>query len=209
MGYTLRSVPPNNFLTQLKDQVGGLGTLAQITSAFQPRWFPSDISHNNRPYILPDGSNDFMDTSVLPLGYSQPLEIWIVAANSPFGTLTRALFRLNSSVPVYFARSNNYPQGWIWQPGGTYNLAPQALELVRIWRIVISAGTAQVFWNGVAQSIPKAITPPDYDFLRLFAVSSGTAIYDKKLFEICFFNSILNPVEAGLLLRYYREWFNV
>jgi hypothetical protein len=209
MGYTLRSVPPDNFITKLKDQVGGLGTLTQTVAAFQSKWFPSDASHNNRPYIQPDGINDFMFSSVLPVHYSQPLEIWIVAANSPFSTITRALFNLNSSVPVYFARSNNYPQGWVWQPSGTYNLAPQALELVRIWRIIILANTIQVFWNGVAQSIPKAIDPPDFDYLCLFAVSSATAIYNKKLFEICFFNSILNPVEAGLLLRYYREWFNV
>jgi hypothetical protein len=150
-----------------------------------------------------------MESPLVSPNFSQPLDIWICMANSPFSATTRTIFRLNSAIATYFARSNNINWGWFWQPAGTLNLAPHSDSTVRIWRIKIQGSTAQCFWNGVAQSLPKTIFLPDYNFLRLFAVSSGTAIYDKKLFEIAIWRRILTGVEASFLLRYYRSWFNV
>jgi len=209
IGYTLRIVPPDTFLKSLADQVGGFGTLSQLDDVRQPLWFPSDTAHGNQPYILPDGINDFISGSIIVSPFTEPFEIWIIAADCAIPLSYHMLFSLNSGLTARVGCPTGGFLNWFYQSPTVYNIAPLSDGTVKVWRIVFSTGTIQVFWNGIAQNIPLVITPPAINRLRLFATRVPSQYYSRRLFEITTFRRILNPVEAQLLLHYLFDFYNL
>jgi len=209
IGYTLRTVGADSYLVSLSDQVGGFGTLSQSDTTRQPLWKSSDPNRNSRPYILPDGINDFLSTPVLTMPITQPLDIWFVVNDPGATTSLRVLFSLHNAIYSHLHCSHEPAKKWTWNSPLIHLLAPFGDGFTKVFRIVIDVSTIQVFWNGVPQSLPKALSPQTWNFLRLFTTYILGFYYKDRLFEITTFRRILNPVESQLLLHYYYRFYNL
>lgn len=209
IGTTLRFGSGGFFLVSLADLIGGFGLASQPSVTRQPKWFDADPAHNNKPYILPDGSDDYLTTPLLPAHFHPPLDVWIVAEDCGVPTSDRVLFNLSSTMLACLNASASATYQWLWNSPLIGLLAPWSISTVKVWRLIINPSTIQLFWNGVPQSDPKTISTLTFDLLRFFAPYYLTALYNRRLFEIAFWRRILNPVEAALLLRYYTETFNI
>jgi len=209
IGYTLRIVPPDAFLKSLSDQVGGFGTLSQLDDVRQPLWFPSDSSHNNRPYIIPDGLNDYMFTLTNPVKFGAPFDIWAVMYDCGHPSASRAPLCFASVPSAHLNCSTNPALQWVWQAPPIGLLANWSDATCKVWRIVFDQNTIQMFWNGVAQSPPKIVPSQLFDLLQIFASIAPAGFYNNRLFEITTFRRILNPVEAQLLLHYLFDFYNL
>lgn len=208
-GYVLSSAVPPFFLVSLADLCNGYGTLIQPTSALRCRWYPSDPLHNNQPYLLPDGINDTHYTVPSSTTINAPLDIWIVAADIGTPTVNRTLLSLHSVLARYLVCTVDPVQTYRWLTPNAEGLAPWSDATVKVWRIVFTGSTVQIYWNGIPQKAPTALASFSSDNLRLFARFDVTQFYNKPLFEIAFWRRILNPVEAKFLLSYYRLTFNI
>jgi len=208
-GYTLRSFGGNKFLVSLLDLVGGFGTLNQTNDTIQPLWLPSDPSHNNRPYILPDGFVQNIFSSVLPLDFPPPLDVWLVAQDCGTPTSARVLLSLHKTLTAHINASTTATFQWRWQNPICNMIAPWSNDTVKVWRISFTPATVQLFWNGIPQQIPLPVSGVTFNWLRLFSTNTGVSVYNRRLFEIATWRRILNPVEAALLLRFYQEYFNI
>jgi len=209
VGYLLRVVGSLKYLVSLQDLAGGFGQFLQSIAPFQPQWISSDPLHGNRPYLLFDGVDDGLPTTPLVPRFSAPLDVWVVASDCGIPSSDIGFISFSSSYSRYLYCDSSPAIQWGWVSPAQYNLKPHVDLGVRVWRIVFSAGTIQIFINGVAQTLPKTITTTEFNrILYSFVFVSGHA-YPGKLFDIATWRRILNPVEVALLLRYYTETFNI
>lgn len=209
IGTTLRFGSGGHYLVSLADLIGGFGLASQPILASQPKWFSADPAHNNKPYIFPDGSNDYLTTPTLTSHFHPPLDIWVIAEDTGTPTTSRTLFGLSSIVSSQLVVSSDPALQWFWVSLTVPKLALWSNSTVKVWRLIIQPGTIQLFWNGFPQSAPKTISTQTFDRLKIFASRVNTLVYNRRLFEIAFWRRILNPVEAALLLRLYKETFNI
>jgi len=209
VGYVLSGPVPPQYCVSIMDQCGGFGTISAPSSATRPKWFPADPAHNNRPYLLPNGINQFMYSSPLTVAFAPPLDIWVVASDTPHSASYRCMFSLYSLSERAFLRHIDPQPYWSWRIPLVEFLTPASDDVVKIWRIILTSTTIQVFWNGIAQSAPKALSITALNQLRLFSRNDQAMPYDRRLFEIATWRRILNPVEAELLLRFYRYTYDI
>lgn len=208
-GLTLRVDGLNKYVKFWNDQIGGFGQLAQSVAGNQPKWIVADPAHNNRPYVLPDATDDSLSTTPLVVAFAPPLDVWIVATDAGTPSTARTLLSLNSTVIRHLNVSTNPLWQWRWQDPAANLIAQYSDATVKIWRLSLTPLSAELFWNGVSQNAPAVVAIGSFNRLRLFATHLLAAFYNKPLFEILFWRRILNSTESALLLRYLNNTYDV
>lgn len=208
-GQDLRSAPPLYYCKSLNDLAGGFSYVAQLDNAKQPLWTPSDPLHGGYPFITPDGLNDYLMSPSLTIPLTAPYDIWFVAMDPGTPTSARVLSSFHQSSDNHLNCAAAVANQWVWYTPVTPKLALWSNSTLKIFRLVITGLTIQLFWNGVAQTIPKAYAGCAINILRMFCSRSYTAFYNKPLFDFAMWLRILNPVEVNSLLRYWNFKYKV
>lgn len=209
LGITKSGLPPNEIVKFWNDQIGGFGTLTQLASASQPKWFPTDPARNNQPYIIGDGINDRMATPPLVITIQQPLDIWIIGADVGTPTTVKVYFGLNSLTANHIAYSPTPTFKHYFNAPPAHLLAPDSNSTTKLWRITLTLTTIQIAWNTIPQSIPKPLALQSFNQLHIFSFYIPGYFASYKLFEIAFWRRILTPIESALLTAFYYERFKL
>jgi len=209
INHILRYDGDDAYLVSLADQSHGFGALSQSDLSFQPLWFSSDPARNNRPYILPDGVDDFLKSVPLAASFFQPFEIWMVASTAGLISSRKVLVSFSEVADAFFAYYGIAAVRYYWTLPSVLLLGGALTENVVVWRLVLTASTIQLFVNGTPLTAPKAFSNVPFRNLRLFCERRGVYLWEKKLFEITTYRRILNPVESQLLLSFYFDLYNL
>jgi hypothetical protein len=133
----------------------------------------------------------------------------MIAVDCGTPSINRIPLSLNSDNLHYVICSTNTATQWAFYLPLVQLLAPYSNDKVKVWRFLFSNNTLRLWWNGTPQSPIKGCSSFAINRLRLLGLGGTTAPYNRRLFEIAFWRRILNEVEVQLLLRFYRETFNI
>lgn len=208
-GVILTPPPAPQYVIAIDDQKGGFGKLENLTPGAQPRIYPSDPAHNNRPYCYFDGTNDRIRTDILAIPLEQPFEVWTVQSGSlkpssdfmPFiGFKDGEPFEFSAATLVTLEHRLRM---FLIQP-----ISDLHDDVIFLNRLVVDGANSFCEWNGAPQYPPSNTGSGNFDRLML-ANRWGVNYARFNLFEIDVFSGILNPVERQLLINWFFQFYNL
>jgi len=206
---TLRTVPPNFFVTSWGDQKGGIGVASETVLVRQPAWLASDSERGGRAYVEPDGLDDGLLTATLTAALQQPFELWMVSSEPIVTASEKKMlgFLTGTNTGVY----REAPPSTIYKMKMTDaricgNLGDGK---VKVWRWRFGTDYMNMEWNGGPQFPNQPPSAGGLAGLRFFNQGGSSNFCKFKCFEIAIFSSILSEVERGQLLRWYFDTYNL
>jgi len=191
------------------DQVGGIGSLNQLITVRQPKWFDADIDRNNRPYIYGDGVDDRMLSALLVPQKLQPFEIWMVADEPGRITGRDTLYGI-SDVQVYGSELFSAPSTDYQMRGGNIVTCGQKGNgKVKIWRWVWCNISSFMEWNGVQQTANVNPGAGILKQLTIWATGNNVNWSNFKCFEIDVFGGILPATDRIMLIDWLKSTYNL